>query len=123
MIISTLMALALVSTPEEALREEAAELGRDLTMAQICEVIEAASVDTDTLLGKAGDIFTRGEALQIPEASLDETAMQAANALEAELSTKYADPVSLIAVHDELTATCQDLIQTKPDLFKAYQAD
>lgn len=118
MIAPIFMAAVLVSTPEQAVRDDAATLGRDMAMGLICESIQAANMDVDALLEVAGEVLDRAEQLQIAEAEIDQIAENAIDATTKEITDRYPEPTDELRAI--LTQACGDLIQAKPSLFKAY---
>lgn len=122
MMIPFLMAAALVSTPDQAILDEARALGRDVAMGQICEAIEAATFDGDALIKDAEDLLTRGQAVNISEPVISGAAEEAHTRLMAELEEQYPDGAEDAALA-HLTRACNDLITNRPAYFSAFKAD
>ena len=120
MIAPIFMAAVLASTPEQAVRDDAATLGRDMAMGLICESINAADLDVDALLDVADEVLNRAEQLQIAEDEIDQIAENAIEATTKEITDNYPEPTAELEAI--LTETCHGLIQTKPTLFKTYVA-
>ena len=122
MMLPLLMASVLVSTPEQAILDDAHQLGHDLAIGEVCEALQAASIDFDKLVETFNTLVVRAEAANISEDALEKAAEDAATALGAEFETRYPAGQEAKA-RTELTAVCTDLITSRAPLFVAYQAD
>jgi hypothetical protein len=122
MMIPFLMASLLVSTPDQAILDEASALGRDMFMGQLCEVLEVATFNGDALLVHGKALETRAQAANLPANAIDTAATEAHSSLMAEFEARYP-----AGKEDEarttLTVTCQELITSRPAYFSAFQAD
>lgn len=122
MMISLITALILSQSPVETLQSDAATLGRDLVDGQLCEVMRAGTMQHEYFTTNIESLYTRVEALQLPRSTVDEAAEQSYGAYMAEYEAKYpGEPTDEnIAT---LTAHCQNLIATRPDMLAPYQPD
>lgn len=122
MILPFLMASLLVTTPDQAILDEARVLGRDLAMGQICEVIQVATFDGDAVMQAAEALTSRGQTAGVSEQAINDAAEQAHNQLMADLETRHpsGDEDSAIA---QLTKSCNELITSRPIYFSTFKAD
>ena len=119
---SLLAALALSQSPADALLAEAASLGRDLVDGQVCEAVHAGTMQTAFFTTHADTLYTRSQALQLSREAIDDAAEQAYNTRMAEMEAKFAGEPSSEDIAG-ITANCQSLITTRPEMLGAYQAD
>lgn len=120
--ISFLVASLLVSTPDQAILDEARLLGRDMAMGQICEVIQVATFDGDAVMQSAEALISRSQTAGVSEQAINDAAEQAHNQLMADLETQHpsGDEDAAIA---HLTKSCNELITSRPAYFSTFKAD
>lgn len=122
MMIPLLTAMLVATTPEQAIRDEAKALGREFIMGQVCEALEVVTLKDDAFIAWVDDLNTRAVAANLSTDIVDDAANEGYTAAVAELEALYPTG-SEEEAHTELTATCQELITTRPALYSAFAGD
>ena len=117
-----LMASLIALTPGQEILDQARELGRDMYMGQICEVLGVATFDGDALIASADDLATRAQVANLPADAVDKAAGEAYGVLVAEFEARYPNGTEDQA-RAELTEACEPLLSLRPAYFKPFQAD
>lgn len=122
MMLPFVMASLLVSAPDQAILDDASALGRDLIMGQACDALEVATLDDEAFDARIEDLRTRAQAASLSIEVLDNAVGEAYAAAMVELEARYPAGKE-DAAKSELTATCQELITTRPDIYSAFRGD